>query len=170
MTAQTEPLNEAAASSASPRSSTEMRIPAIWQTSGTAALGADINPSTITGRLDGETPVPASENSRTHVTRSNVPRSAAWKLYTSHTLSTWNSRSFEFGAVLFLASIDPQSLRLLSIYALIRTGSAIFLAPWVGRAIDGSNRLSVVRFSIGERPSQIILHNPLIGGSHHEIY
>ena len=170
MTAQTGLSHEAAPSSASPRSSTEMRTPAVWQTSGTEVLGADIDSSTITGRSDGGTPIRTSENPQAHVMRSIVPSSVAWKLYTSHTLSTWNSRSFEFGAVLFLASIDPQSLRLLSIYALIRTGSAIFLAPWVGRAIDRSNRLSVVRFSIGERPSLFILHNPLAGGSYHEIY
>ena len=72
------------------------------------------------------------------------------RLYTSHLLSTWNSRSFEFGAVLFLASAFPGTLLPLSIYALVRSASAILLAPTVGRAIDRKSRLPVVRFSIGK--------------------
>ena len=43
------------------------------------------------------------------------------RLYTSHALSTWNSRLFEFGAFLFLAKIYPLTLLPASVYALART-------------------------------------------------
>jgi hypothetical protein len=73
----------------------------------------------------------------------------ATRLYISHFLSTWNSRLFEFGAVLFLASIFPATLLPTSIYALTRSAAAIVLSPAVGRYIDRGNRLQVVRTSIG---------------------
>ena len=88
-------------------------------------------------------PVPARPGIRTAITR---------RLYISHFLSTWNSRSFEFGAVLFLASVFPNTLLPLSIYALVRSASAIVFAPMIGRAIDRRDRLQVVRFSIGKLP------------------
>ena len=71
------------------------------------------------------------------------------RLYISHFLSTWNSRVFEFGAILFIASIFPGTLLPPSLYALVRSASAIFFSPAVGRYIDRGNRLSVVRVSIG---------------------
>lgn len=79
-----------------------------------------------------------------------VPAALSRRLYISHFLSAWNSRSFELGAVLFLASIFPLTLLPLSIYALVRSGSAIILGPIIGRAIDKRDRLQVVRFSIGK--------------------
>ncbi|KAF8531418.1 Ferroporti-1 [Gautieria morchelliformis] len=66
----------------------------------------------------------------------------------SHFLSTWNSRVFEFGAILFIASIFPGTLLPASLYALVRAASAICFAPAVGHYIDTGNRLAVVRFSI----------------------
>jgi iron-regulated transporter 1 len=72
------------------------------------------------------------------------------RLYISHFLSTWNSRVFEFGAVLYLATIFPHTLLPLSVYALTRGISAIFLSPALGRYIDTSNRLTVVRLSISK--------------------
>ncbi|ETI22095.1 hypothetical protein G647_06166 [Cladophialophora carrionii CBS 160.54] len=77
-----------------------------------------------------------------------VPRRIARRLYVSHFLSTWNSRSFEFGAVLFLATIFPQTLLQLSVYALLRSASAILLASSIGYAVDQRPRLPVVRLSI----------------------
>ena len=97
-----------------------------------------------------ETPNPAQ-----HVEdqpRPKIPIAVTRRLYISHFFSTWNSRSFEFGAVLFLASIFPMTLLPLSIYALVRSSSAICLAPLIGRAIDRQSRLPVVRFSIGKLP------------------
>lgn len=70
------------------------------------------------------------------------------RLYVSHALSTWNSRVFEFGAFLFLASIWPQSLLPASVYALARAASAAILSPWLGLYIDRNDRLQVVRLSI----------------------
>lgn len=80
----------------------------------------------------------------------NAPLSRlARRLYISHFLSTWNSRVFEFGAVLYLASIYPGTLLPMSVYALSRGVAAILLAPAVGHYIDTGNRLQVVRVSIG---------------------
>ncbi|EZF72190.1 hypothetical protein H105_05761 [Trichophyton soudanense CBS 452.61] len=70
------------------------------------------------------------------------------RLYISHFLSTWNSRVFEFGAVLYLASIYPHTLLPMSVYALSCGVVAILFAPAVGHYIDIGNRLRVVRFSI----------------------
>lgn len=82
--------------------------------------------------------------------RWSIPKAVTRRLYISHFFSTWNSRSFEFGAVLFLASIFSMTLWPLSIYALIRASSAICFGPLIGRTIDRQKRLPVVRFSIGK--------------------
>ena len=81
----------------------------------------------------------------------SVPKNIARKLYLSHFLSTWNSRVFEFGAVLYLATIYPGTLLPMSIYAFTRGISAVVFAPAVGQYIDTANRLQVVRLSIGTR-------------------
>ena len=74
------------------------------------------------------------------------------RLYTSHFLSTWNSRVFEFGAVLFLAQIFPATLLPSSVYALVRAAAAICFAPLVGRRVDQLDRLQIVRLAIiGQR-------------------
>ncbi|KAJ5952053.1 uncharacterized protein N7479_010466 [Penicillium vulpinum] len=75
-------------------------------------------------------------------------RSVLTRLYISHTLSAWNSRMFEFGAVLFLASIFPGTLLYASIYALVRAFSAVALSSWLGAQVDRSDRLVAVRHSI----------------------
>ncbi|KXH46487.1 iron transporter [Colletotrichum nymphaeae SA-01] len=72
----------------------------------------------------------------------------ARRLYLSHFLSTWNSRMFEFGAVLYLATIFPGTLLPMSLYALARGLSALVFAPTVGQYIDNNDRLKVVRASI----------------------
>lgn len=74
---------------------------------------------------------------------------SARRLYASHTLSTWNSRVFEFGSVLYLASIFPGTLMPLSVYAMARGAAAIALSSWVGQYIDREDRLKTVRLSIG---------------------
>lgn len=82
----------------------------------------------------------------------DVRTAVLWPLYCSHFLSTWNTRSFEFGAVLFLATIYPGTLMAMSIYALFRALAAIVLSPMVGKYIDTRPRLEVVRVSIvGQR-------------------
>ena len=82
----------------------------------------------------------------------------------SHFLSTWNSRFFEFGSVLFLASIFPHTLLPVSVYALARAISAIIFSPAVGSWVDKTNRLVVVRASIiGERFATAISCGVLLG-------
>lgn len=81
-----------------------------------------------------------------------ISRSLTLRLYTSHFLSTWNSRLFEAGVVYFLASIFPDNLLPVSIYALSRNIAAILFAVPVGHWIDTAHRLTVVRASIvGQR-------------------
>ncbi|KAK9450666.1 Ferroporti-1 [Limtongia smithiae] len=70
------------------------------------------------------------------------------RIYTSHFLSAFNSRIFEYSAVLFLAAIFPGTLLPSSVYALFRAIAAITLAPTVGKQVDVTNRLVVVRRSI----------------------
>lgn len=70
------------------------------------------------------------------------------RLYLSHTLSTWNARTFEFGAVIFLATVFPGTLFFASCYALFRSAAAAVLGSWIGNLVDNENRLDVVRQSI----------------------
>ena len=79
------------------------------------------------------------------------------KLYISHFLSTWNFRGFEFGAVLFLATIFPGTLLPLSVYAMFRAASAIVFAPAIGRYIDYVQRLKVLRASIVWQRSAVVV-------------
>ena len=79
-----------------------------------------------------------------------IPTGLTTRLYISHFLSTWNSRVFEFGAVLYLATIFPGTLLPMSIYAILRGIAAIGLSPTVGHYVDTGNRLQVVRVSICE--------------------
>ncbi|KZL70881.1 iron-regulated transporter [Colletotrichum tofieldiae] len=84
------------------------------------------------------------DDSSTHKVLPRITR----RLYLSHFLSTWNSRMFEFGAVLYLAAIFPGTLLPMSLYALTRGLSALLFAPTVGHYIDNNDRLKVVRASI----------------------
>ncbi|KAJ6184713.1 hypothetical protein N7519_006014 [Penicillium mononematosum] len=93
-------------------------------------------------------PASADNASRQNDTPAPEARSVLARLYISHTLSTWNSRMFEFGAVLFLASIFPGTLLYASIYALVRAFSAVALSSWLGAQVDRSDRLVAVRHSI----------------------
>ncbi|GIJ99804.1 hypothetical protein Aspvir_003807 [Aspergillus viridinutans] len=81
-------------------------------------------------------------------TQTASSRKVLTRLYVSHFLSTWNSRMFEFGAVLFLASIFQGTLLYASIYALVRSASAVVLSSWLGSKMDRSNRLVAIRHSI----------------------
>lgn len=69
-------------------------------------------------------------------------------IYISHFLSTWNARVLEYGAVLFLAELIPNTFLPLSLYALFRSLSAILLSHKLGIYIDRTNRLKVIRASI----------------------
>ena len=80
-----------------------------------------------------------------------IPHLIKSRLYTSHTLSTFNDRVFEFASILFIVDIFPNTLFPSSLYAIIRSVVAIFLAPSMGRYVDKNKRLRVVRNMIGER-------------------
>lgn len=73
-----------------------------------------------------------------------------WRLYLSHFLSSWNSRMFEFGAVLFLAHAFPGTLLYSSLYALCRASAAVILSSYIGGLIDRTDRLVAIRHSIGD--------------------
>ncbi|KAH0264953.1 putative Ferriportin iron efflux transporter, partial [Aureobasidium melanogenum] len=74
------------------------------------------------------------------------------KLYISHFLSTWNSRLFEFGAVLFISTIFPGTLFPASIYALTRSASVVVFSTFIGHLVDRSERMHLIRLSIiGQR-------------------
>ncbi|RGP73491.1 hypothetical protein FSPOR_2073 [Fusarium sporotrichioides] len=88
-----------------------------------------------------------NDSSSLHSSEWTVSQSAR-RLYVSHTLSTWNSRVFEFGSVLYLASIFPGTLMPLAVYSIIRGAAAIALSSWVGHYIDRNDRLKTVRLSI----------------------
>lgn len=101
-----------------------------------------------------QTPAPDQPRSRFEITNAHEEGKRTSKikrrLYVSHFLSTWNSRVFEFAAVLFLAHIFEGTLLPTSVYALCRAASAIVFAPMVGRYVDREDRLKVVRVSIGK--------------------
>ncbi|KAH6626611.1 Ferroporti-1 [Chaetomium sp. MPI-SDFR-AT-0129] len=78
----------------------------------------------------------------------SISKSLTIRLYTSHFLSTWNSRLFEAAVVYFLASIFPDNLLPISVYALTRNVAAIAFTVPVGNWIDQANRLTIVRTSI----------------------
>ncbi|KAJ5909122.1 hypothetical protein N7495_001804, partial [Penicillium taxi] len=93
--------------------------------------------------------LPADNSESSSECQSEVdPQSVLKRLYISHTISTWNSRMFEFGAVLFLASIFPGTLLYASIYALVRSFSTVALSSWLGDRVDQSDRLVALRHSI----------------------
>lgn len=77
------------------------------------------------------------------------------KLYISHFLSTWNSRLFEFGAVLFISTIFPGTLFPVSIYALTRSASVVVFSTAIGHLIDRSERIFLIRLSISKSSSLV---------------
>lgn len=117
---------------------------------GDGNAGAPPGPEVITVRDNTDSDA-SSDNNDAATTRWAVTK-AARRLYVSHLLSTWNSRVFEFGSVLYLATIFPGTLLPMSVYAIARAASAILLSSLVGQYIDTGNRLQVVRVSIGNFP------------------
>lgn len=106
----------------------------------------------VTARDATAAPIAIDTGEDSDTTTAKIPRKREIQLYTSHSLSTWNSRVFEFGAVLFLATIFPNTLQPMSIYALVRNAAGILFAQSIGSWIDNGNRLNVVRTSIiGQR-------------------
>jgi len=77
-----------------------------------------------------------------------IPSKILLKFYISHTLSVWNSRTFEFAVVLFLLTLTPSTLLYSSAYALLRAFTAAACSSRIGAHVDRQNRLSVLRASI----------------------
>jgi iron-regulated transporter 1 len=79
------------------------------------------------------------------------------RLYTSHALAAWSSRTFEFGAILFLASIYPGTLLYASLYALIRSLSSTLLSSRIGAYLDRTDRLVSIRLGIMAQRVSVVL-------------
>ena len=87
----------------------------------------------------------------------HLPKNITLRLCISHFLSTWNSRVFEFGALLIIANLYPNTLLPGSLYALVRGFSAVLCSPCVGRYVDSGDRLRVVRVSIVAQRVAVVL-------------
>lgn len=78
-------------------------------------------------------------------------------LYTSHFLSAWNDRVFEFGSVLFLATRYSGTLLPVSLFAIARYTPFSLFSYRIGRCINDSDRLPLVLNSIiGQRLAVIV--------------
>ncbi|EMD00732.1 hypothetical protein BAUCODRAFT_118471 [Baudoinia panamericana UAMH 10762] len=95
-------------------------------------------------RSDSGSSTPAERSATSLVSDTTIRR----LLYTSHFLSTWNARLFEFAAYLFLAETYPHTLLPASVYALARAAAAAIISPLLGQYVDSGERLSVIRWSI----------------------
>lgn len=158
-------LNKQQTSWLQPRTSHQLLDPAFSSNEATerTPLSRDASPGPRQeqfGRHDGQSSTsssrpnsPASSRAQPvlvgeSLSNCGISKSITRRLYVSHFLSTWNFRGFEFGSILFLATIYPGTLLPMSIYALVRAASVIILAPAIGRYVDNGDRLKVIRSSI----------------------
>ncbi|KAK4050131.1 hypothetical protein OIV83_003702 [Microbotryomycetes sp. JL201] len=70
---------------------------------------------------------------------------AIWSLAAQHLAASWDIRTYEFAAYLFLIVLFPDTLVPASIFGFATTGVAICLSGPVGRLVDTSPRLAFVR-------------------------
>ncbi|PBP27372.1 putative solute carrier family 40 (iron-regulated transporter) [Diplocarpon rosae] len=90
-----------------------------------------------------------------------MSKSQAYNLYTSHFLSTWNVRTYEFAAIIFTAAAYPDTLLATGVRGIVRTLASIGFSSMVGRWVDqnpnrlktlfgtiSANRLAVIGASI----------------------
>src|ERR1700749_5006424 len=76
-------------------------------------------------------------------------RREAYTLYSSHTLSAWNARSYEYAAIIFTAAAYPGGLRAASLLGLSNSIANICFGPAIGRWIEqASSRLRPLLISI----------------------
>ena len=104
--------------------------------------------SSVSSALTGTPPNDSNRYPTERRVQNKSPKALLYRLYISHTLSTWNARTFEFGSVIFLAAIFPGTLFFASCYALFRSAAAAALGSSIGSLVDSQNRLYVVRQSI----------------------
>ena len=87
-----------------------------------------------------------------------LSKSQAWNLYTSHALSTWNARTFEFAVILFTTAAYPNTLLASSIRGLCNTLAALCFSSSIGSWIDNSpSRLRTLVITITANRASVIL-------------
>jgi solute carrier family 40 (iron-regulated transporter), member 1 len=76
-----------------------------------------------------------------------LPRSVSFRLYTSHALSRWGDRMWDFSITMILAAIGSGSALLPAVYGTIEGLCVFFLSPVVGASlhVEGGERLTIIR-------------------------
>ncbi|GAA6000247.1 uncharacterized protein JCM10292_004052 [Rhodotorula paludigena] len=77
-----------------------------------------------------------------------LDKQALFSLLAQHLSSTWQQRSFEFGAYLFLVNLFPDTTLQPSIFGFFTTGAAILLSGSVGSLVDHYARIPFVRATV----------------------
>ncbi|KAG4432221.1 hypothetical protein IFR05_012302, partial [Cadophora sp. M221] len=89
--------------------------------------------------------------------QNSMSRSQAYNLYTSHFLSTWNVRTYEFAAIIFTASAYPDTLIAAAVRGIVRTLASICFSSMVGRWVDQNpNRLQTLLSTISANRFTVI--------------
>ncbi|ODV93542.1 hypothetical protein PACTADRAFT_26386, partial [Pachysolen tannophilus NRRL Y-2460] len=70
------------------------------------------------------------------------------KLYLSHFLYVWNARVYEFGIILLIVDLYPNTLFPSSLFALCLCLSGIFFSATIAKIIDNGERLKTVKRTI----------------------
>ena len=86
-----------------------------------------------------------------------------WKIYISRALSAWRDRLWSFGAGIFIFELAPENLRLVSIYGLVLSVSAIIFGAYIGDWIDKSKRLTAAKFFLAAQNLSTALSCVLLG-------
>lgn len=79
------------------------------------------------------------------------------RLYTSHFLTCWTDRVFEFSCFLLIGEVFKSSLLLASVYGFTTTLAAIVFSNYVGRLVDITPRLAFVRMTMFVQKGSIVL-------------
>ncbi|KIX94121.1 uncharacterized protein Z520_10147 [Fonsecaea multimorphosa CBS 102226] len=73
-----------------------------------------------------------------HAHDDDLTRAKAWCLYLSHFLSMWNSRTYEYAAILFIQAAFPGNLLPSAINGIAETVCVIVSSSAMGRWVDGA--------------------------------
>ncbi|CAO3673525.1 unnamed protein product [Umbelopsis ramanniana] len=79
------------------------------------------------------------------------------KLYVSHFFRTWGDRLFEFGAALFIIDVFKTTLLESSLYGLLTTAFGLLFGDIMGKWVDNSPRIAIVKYLIPIQKLTIIL-------------
>ncbi len=88
------------------------------------------------------------------------------QLYISHSLYVWNARVFEFGFVLFLVDLFPNTLWPSSLFSLCSCLSGILGASKVASIVENGERLHIVRESIFIQRTAVLLPTVVLLTTH----